>query len=713
MLSIGRKYKLIFLITLLFITSFFSQTIAAAEVVLVQDGVGKAVIVLPNPSGRSKDDREVEQEAANLLVNHIFEMTGAKLPIQYENLLGNVDVSNGEIIPDPNGIVADVYVLVGEGDLAKRLGLTSKDLGPGGIIVKVASNVVALLGPKGTSDPGGTRHAVIEFLEELGFRYLWPGQLGKVVPKGSTVAVAPFERQYTPLVGQRHTRWTNVPNGLADLVQQLMLMPDSAIVAWIEASQPESPVEWRTWHRFGGKLGITGRHAYTDWWDRYGKAHPDWFALQGNGSRSQHIAPSRAKLCTSNPEVIEAVANDVIAQATRNRSLKSISIAPNDGQTLGFCVCENCKALDALDGPKVTLTITYSKGPQDVEYVSLTDRHLAFYNAVAEKVAAVYPDLLLVADAYSRYKLPPVREKVHPNLVIRYISADLAGWDKWAEMGAEKMFWRPNVILTGWFTGLAHSIPNYLVDSMNFLAERGLMATDFDSVIHYWALHGLNYYVTAKLNWNPSLSVDEILDDYCGSGFGAGAKYIKEYFLFLEEITKDIGETTAGIDIAEDKFTVEQIKKLRSLLNEAEAAVGDDETIKDRIAFLRTGLNVTDLHITLYRMARDVQNKKKIDQNYANKLMDLRYLVMRDLVINNPLAVNVGNLLSQKAYNESLAPLKWSRSPALKLEDPKTSGHTLTGEEDSIEEMMEALGLGKKKKLESPIVTFFKRIFGK
>jgi hypothetical protein len=86
---------------------------------------------------------------------------------------------------------------------------------------------------------------------------------------------------------------------------------------------------------------------------------------------------------------------------------------------------------------------------------------------------------------------------------------------------------------------------------------------------------------------------------------------------------------------------------------------------------------------------------------------------MRDLVVNNPLAVNVGNLLGQKAYTDSLAPLKWSRSPALKLEDPKTSGHTLTGEEDSLEEMMEALGVGKTKKLESPIITFFKRIFGK
>jgi hypothetical protein len=36
-----------------------------------------------------------------------------------------------------------------------------------------------------------------------------------------------------------------------------------------------------------------------------------------------------------------------------------------------------------------------------------------------------------------------------------------------------------------------------------YLAGHGMMGTDFDACCHHWATHGLNYYVVARLHWNP------------------------------------------------------------------------------------------------------------------------------------------------------------------------------------------------------------------
>ena len=63
----------------------------------------------------------------------------------------------------------------------------------------------------------------------------------------------------------------------------------------------------------------------------------------------------------------------------------------------------------------------FSKGTRrDFEHVSLTDRMVYFWNAIAEQVAKVHPDKLLVVDAYSVYAAPPVERKLHPNLVVRF-----------------------------------------------------------------------------------------------------------------------------------------------------------------------------------------------------------------------------------------------------------------------------------------------------
>src|SRR5205085_1612572 len=84
-------------------------------VTLVEKGQPRAVIILPE-----KPSPAVES-AARVLRDHIKQMSGAELPIRTED---RVTGSPGR---------DQAWVLVGEGKLTEKLGLTSKGLGAGGI----------------------------------------------------------------------------------------------------------------------------------------------------------------------------------------------------------------------------------------------------------------------------------------------------------------------------------------------------------------------------------------------------------------------------------------------------------------------------------------------------------------------------------------------------------------------------------------------------
>src|SRR5262249_17231239 len=150
---------------------------------LVEKGQARAVIIVPEKHS------PVVENAARVLRDHIRQMSGAELPIRTED----------KITGSPTQEQA--WVLVGEGKLAEKLGLTAQGLGPGGIFQSAKGNVLALLGTdaRTPSDPNGTRYAVTTFLEDkLGVRYLWPGELGKVVPRRETITVPEFPHRYTP-----------------------------------------------------------------------------------------------------------------------------------------------------------------------------------------------------------------------------------------------------------------------------------------------------------------------------------------------------------------------------------------------------------------------------------------------------------------------------------------------------------------------------------
>ena len=103
----------------------------------------------------------------------------------------------------------------------------------------------------------GTANAVYTFIEKkLDVRWLWPGALGEDIIKRDTIALAPFEYRFHPVFLKRHF--------------------------W-----PRQPRDWHLHQRhllysYDAQCG----HAFTDWWDKYHETHPEYFALQPNGTRT-------------------------------------------------------------------------------------------------------------------------------------------------------------------------------------------------------------------------------------------------------------------------------------------------------------------------------------------------------------------------------------------------------------------------------------------
>src|SRR5690606_24320827 len=86
--------------------------------------------------------------------------------------------------------------------------------------------------------------------------------------------------------------------------------------------------EWMAFQRLGSSVKSSGGHAFAGWWEKYGAEHPEWFALQPDGTRIQR--PPREVLEFVNPELAAEVARVKREELRRDPALLAVSISPND-----------------------------------------------------------------------------------------------------------------------------------------------------------------------------------------------------------------------------------------------------------------------------------------------------------------------------------------------------------------------------------------------
>lgn len=549
-----------------------------AGVSLVRSGKPAAVIVIP------RDATSVEKFAAEELRDHIALVSGARLAITNAATAGGARVLMGRA--------------------AGEAGVSAADLPLEHYRIRASGNTLYLAGHDragGDSDPlnmsdvqAGTLFAVYHLLDrQLGVRWLWPGELGTYAPKRATITISDLDVTAGPRLIQRKMRTLRGRfSEMNDVsVEGVDLLPPE-----LTGRLRRDELLWLRRQQMGRRENLPFGHSFTKWWDKYGETHPEYFA-QLLGRKQPYPRPDRVKLCVSNPAVIDQIVRDWQAAGAG----PTLAAAPNDSRA--YCTCELCREWDK---PEITT-------PENVDKSILTYRYVRFWNAIAEKAAAINPNVLICGYAYTNYRVPPVGMKLRPNIALGYIGNpssvprtpqgdDLqAHWDGWVQAGA-RLFFRPN------WTCAGHMTPYLpLRDSGQFFKhayEHNMLGTDFDSLFSRWGTQGAWYYVIGRLHMRPDLSVEEVIGEYV-SAFGKAAPAIRKYLNYWENFTAGRTAKVAPgmytiVERMPELFTDEALAPARALLQEAEKlARSDFPEVRARVQFLSEGLT----HVRLTREA--------------------------------------------------------------------------------------------------------------
>ncbi|MGV3663514.1 MAG: DUF4838 domain-containing protein [Prosthecobacter sp.] len=552
-----------------------------ADVTLVRDGRPQAVVVVADKAG------QVARYAAGELVRHVEKASGAKLEVISEGAAkadGRARIHVGTHVPVEK-LAAEACVL------------------------RVTGEAMFIAGNDGGGDPldadtrAGTLWGVYEWLDRaLGARWLWPGELGTHVPKTTTIVAKDGDEIITPRFLQRRLR-----TGLGFTSEHPALGFTTDAFNQFSAEQ----AVFLRRHRMGRTYPVGYGHAFVDWWEKDGKAHPEWFQLRENGKRGPTKPAGRFSMCVSNPELQrEIVARWAAKRPPDAQTPGVINACEND--ILGLCACENCRA---LDGPAPADHLKFYPATSKMagsRFVS--DRYAHFWLGVQQHAAKTHPDATVVGYAYFNYFQAPVSGiKLNPNILIGYCPS--AGWfprseeehawmkqqwTGWRDTGA-RLFMRTNHLLDGYC--MPFIFARQFADEFHHAMEHGMVATDYDSLTGHWATQGPNLYIATRLHVRPEASADEVLAEYY-SAFGAASKAVKGYFDHWEDFTmrsrEKINQTMEATQTSRWRnwakaahllYPAECFAPADTLLAEAAKAVRDDAEAAARVKFLRLGLD--------------------------------------------------------------------------------------------------------------------------
>ncbi len=673
----ARKQKLV--------SKRVEKPVTGPETPLVKEGKPVATIIL------AKEPTASAQQALIELRQALRGISGAELAVLNEDEVAHKD-GKFHLVKTPDETLESV-ILLGNSRWVVAEGIDVAGLPPEGFVHRAKDGVVVIAGSdrrENGLELFGTLFGTFDFLEnQFGARWLWPGPIGTVLPPARSLSAQPREISDAPLLAVRKLRNNTVmgpayhesslpkfwsveamrtafaegakSNLLSRIRRGLKLLgkTEDTFIRQYAAAFP-----WFGAARAGMSQRLFGTHAYDDWYEKYHAEHPDWFALQYSGRRTQ--SPLRPRLNKNNPEMIRTAAVQTVGKFTEDPLLDAAPFSPNDGGANTWDMGEESRKLDPPNGAKVLMLYQVAGMKFSKPYVALSDRVVTYYNNVAKEVQKLRPGSRIGAVGYSYYRTPPLHVTLDPSVVLFYtgmnylndtnLKNDRANWNGWAGK-ANEMILRPNAFHAG------HGFPvvwvHKMAEDIRHCYETGMIGSDWDAIIHHWATVGLNYYVLGRLLWDPSQDVDSIVQDYCRTGFGPAAEEMHAYFGELENLTNtmalSVGDATESalreeeeIDVngfarevvqrlAPGVYTAEQISKLRGYFARARDKAKNAPDVLERLRFLELGVDYAEIQAEVYRHAgRDNPDKAKVASLLAE-----RQKFFSEVFDKDPLAINL------------------------------------------------------------------------
>lgn len=526
--TILKSFLCVMLLCLLTVTGFT----APANVTLVQNGAAKSVIyVAPEVMAPDKKIHYAAPEYSGEVARLRLQESVKDLSLY----LGKMSGAKVEVLTTaPAATDKRLPILVGA--------LATKQFGAPAKKSPYKQGWRMVVSPKGVGFLGesdeATSYAIYEMLDRLGCRWFLPGEMGEDVPSLKTIALPAVDISEVPAT-----------------VSRLIWYADEA---------------FKRRNRQGG-MSLSATHALeVHSGDQYGyltrqqlEANLDWNAEIG-GKRSVN-----GRFCWANPEVAVAVADSIIAQLDKQYT-PTVSLSPEDGAT--FCQCAKCKALDAGDWDTT------------MNEMSITDRYVQFCNQIAERVTKKHPNVLFGFLAYVQYTRPPVREKVHPNLVpeiapITYCRAHsmtdpncesrqkirhiVEGWGKKAQKTAyyNYMFHLAEVAVPyPMMKQMSDELPIIYKNNLTFWQPETM--PNFESVLP-------GFYLSIRKSWHTQAQPAAILNEFFTRFYGSAEKPMRRYWQTFDDAWNKVPEH-AGCGFGYGvRFTPAVLKDARTAMNEA------------------------------------------------------------------------------------------------------------------------------------------------
>jgi hypothetical protein len=543
-----------------------------AELVLVKDGQPVATIVT---AASPSDNARV---AAAELQEFIEKISGARLPV-----VGDDSASSGTLILVGRSKLTDQIA-----DLRIPAGRT-RNLNEEGFVIRTQGDRLVLAG-NDEKPYLGTRYAVIQFLHGLGVRWFMPGEIGEVVPRTSSISIRPMNVTQRPDFPVRdfweHARG-NMAREEAEWKVHNMMNPDSADAFGIPTD------------------GSVGKYLPKDQFD----AHPDWFALNHDGTRAKDHP------CTTSEEMIQYFVEKVKAEARKGRRVSAF--APVDGNPR--CWCDRCARIgNSFDG--------YGANERDpVPESSASNEWFYFVNRILTEVNKEFPDYLIATNGYANRDIPPemppdVVFNPSKNLVVMFANigaCTIHAYDDpkcWQMKRQGEMLqgfcklcdkvWIYNynytmLINKGTLTPMVHRIRR----NIPLLKKWGLLGF-YDQDEADLALTGIpTRLVRARLEWDTKADVDAILDDFFTKWFGPAGEPMKAYYAALEDA---FDKTTAhGHEdiILPLIYTDALMAKLDECVRAAESAARSD-TVKTHMQMERAMYDLLREYVAMFKAER-------------------------------------------------------------------------------------------------------------
>jgi len=355
---------------------------------------------------------------------------------------------------------------------------------------------------------------------------------------------------------------------------------------WRERGRPASPRSKGS-SGLGGQEPPPGRSGSAPRWGAAKKQeHPEWFALSGGVRTNQ--------LCSAHPDVVRITVEKAREFFAKNPAAPLFSISPNDGY--GWCEDDRCQVVDRHYG---------------VTDGSLSDRFVHYGNQVLEELGKTHPDKQVGILAYVQHTRPPVSAKPHPNYVTvithtpwefchvhslddpacdlnRRFVEYVRGWSAVARHVGVEDYYGHFYMFTPW--PVVHTMRRDIPFISGLGVDRFMSETQQN-----WANQGINFYVAAKLLWNPRTDVDALLADYYTRFYGKAAAPMKQYWERWEKAMVDTAPGGHGGYSWLRMFTTELVDECGLYLSQAEtAAASDSDKVKARLAFARAGFRFTE-----------------------------------------------------------------------------------------------------------------------